>query len=67
MSTTVKMKPARVFLRMEEVAEMLGLSRASVYSLIYRGELLRVKIGRAARIPASSVQEFVSRTQGQRE
>lgn len=41
-----------------EAARLLGLSLATIYNLIGSGELTRVKIGRAARIPMSDVRRL---------
>ena len=45
---------ARVFTP-EQVAEMLQLSKNTVYELIKRGEILSKKIGEVYRIPAQSL------------
>jgi excisionase family DNA binding protein len=39
----------------EQVAEMLQLSKNTVYQLINRGEIVAKKIGKVYRIPASSL------------
>lgn len=39
----------------EQVAEMLQLSKNTVYDLINRGEIVAKKIGKVYRIPAASV------------
>lgn len=39
----------------EQVAEMLQLSKNTVYDLIGRGEIIAKKIGKVYRIPASSL------------
>ena len=39
----------------EQVAEMLQLSKNTVYNLIGRGEIIAKKIGRVYRIPARSI------------
>jgi len=39
----------------EQVAQMLQLSKGTVYDLINRGELIAKKIGKVYRIPAKSV------------
>lgn len=39
----------------EQVAQMLQLSKNTVYSLIDKGEILAKKIGRVYRIPAQSI------------
>jgi len=39
----------------EQVAEILQLSKNTVYGLISRGEIIAKKIGKVYRIPASSI------------
>lgn len=39
----------------EQVAEMLQLSKNTIYDLIGRGEIIAKKIGKVYRIPASSL------------
>ncbi len=39
----------------EQVADMLQLSKNTVYELIKRGEIIAKKIGKVYRIPASSI------------
>jgi excisionase family DNA binding protein len=40
-------------------AEMLGVTRQTIYNLIARGELRRFKIGAATRIPVVDVLKLV--------
>jgi excisionase family DNA binding protein len=47
--------------RVEEVAQALKVGRSKVFDLIRSGDLMSVKIGGSRRIPAESVQEYVSR------
>jgi excisionase family DNA binding protein len=42
----------------EQVAEMLQLSKNTVYGLIGRGEIIAKKIGKLYRIPAPSIAFF---------
>jgi len=39
----------------EQVAEMLQLSKNTVYELISRGEIIAKKLGKVYRIPSSSI------------
>ncbi len=39
----------------EQVADMLQLSKGTIYSLIERGEIIAKKIGKVYRIPKSSI------------
>lgn len=48
-------------LRVSEVEHVLGISRRSVWRLISLGELERVQIGRAVRIPRKSVEAFIAK------
>lgn len=54
---TTKIEP--LLLRVDEAAEALALSRTKVYELMASGELGSVKLGRARRVPAQALHEFV--------
>lgn len=56
---TLQDVPRRLHL-VEEAAEALSLSRTMVYELIRTGELRSVKVGRARRVPADAIDEFVA-------
>ena len=43
----------------EEVAEMLGISRAHVFNLMNAGQIRSVKLGRSRRIPADALRELM--------
>lgn len=43
----------------DQIAERLAVSKRTVYTLIQRGELRSVTVGRARRIPAKSLDEFI--------
>ena len=58
--------PVRLLLTIRETADALGLGRSTVYELITAGELDVVRIGRSARIPTASLEEFVQRHRSQR-
>ena len=49
-------------MRVQEAARFLGLSRASVYQLMDRGELPWVKLGRARRIPRRAVVDLAAKS-----
>ena len=51
----------KLLLTPEEAADVLGLSRSTVYDLIRLGELTSVKIGKARRVPIEACREFVAR------
>lgn len=44
----------------QQAANVLALSRSTIYNVMERGELAYVKIGRARRIPESEVDRFVT-------
>ena len=45
--------------RIEEVCEALSISRSTLYAMIDRGEIERVKLGGAARIPAHEIRRLL--------
>jgi excisionase family DNA binding protein len=49
----------QTLLRVHEVAELLGLSVSTVRAWLRRGKLPRVSCGRAVRVPAAAVREFI--------
>jgi excisionase family DNA binding protein len=48
-----------VLLTVSEAAKRLSLGRTMLYELIAKGELPSIKIGRARRIPASALEQWV--------
>lgn len=48
----------RLFFRVEEAAEALGLGRSKLYQLIQAGEIPAVKIGRSTRVPVRGLTEW---------
>jgi excisionase family DNA binding protein len=50
----------QLLLTIPVVAQRLSLSRAAVYRLITRGDLVAVRIGRARRVEAREVERFVA-------
>jgi len=49
----------RLLLRVEEVAQTLGIGRSKTYELIAAGELPVVRVGRCVRVPAAAVRLWV--------
>ncbi len=49
----------RLLLRVEEVAEALGIGRSKAYELITAGELPVVRLGRCVRVPAAAVRGWM--------
>jgi excisionase family DNA binding protein len=47
------------FMTVTEVAEMMRVSRMTVYRMIHAGELPAVRFGRSYRVPESAVEEIL--------
>ena len=50
----------RMLFTVPEVALRLGLGRSLVYQLVMRGEIDSITVGRARRIPATALEEFIA-------
>jgi excisionase family DNA binding protein len=46
-------------LSINAVAELLGVSRASVYTLIHRGELIPIRVGERVRFDPADVRAYL--------
>lgn len=44
----------------KQACDMLGVGRTKFYELANSGELTLLKIGRATRVPATALEDFVS-------
>jgi excisionase family DNA binding protein len=53
----------KLLLTPEEAAELLSLSRSTLYRLMARGEMPSHKVGRARRVPRALLEQFVARLQ----
>jgi excisionase family DNA binding protein len=51
------------YLKVQEVADRLGVTRQAVHNWINEGRLRAVKAGRALRIPESAIMEFLKPVQ----
>ena len=49
----------RLLYRISEAADILGISRSTLYRLIASGELSAIRVGTAPRIPAKMLERFV--------
>ena len=47
------------FLKVDEAADVLNVSRATVYRLIHDKELRGVKVGRSVRVRAADLEAYV--------
>jgi excisionase family DNA binding protein len=64
--TSHSLTPAAVdalspLLSINEVAQLLGISRPTVYSLIRRGELTPIRVGERARFEPTDVRAYLER------
>jgi excisionase family DNA binding protein len=60
-SAAVVLPPGRAGFTPDEAAEALAVSRSQIYELLKRGDLIGFHIGRAHRITAVSLAEYVDR------
>jgi excisionase family DNA binding protein len=51
----------RLLLTPEDAAELLGVGRTKLYELLRVGAIESVRIGRARRVPADALHEYVTR------
>ena len=56
-----QVQPPTRLLKVNEVADRLGVSRNKVYELLYKGEIRSLAIGRTRRISSDALAEFISR------
>ena len=50
----------RLLLKIPEVAQMLALSKATIYNMCASGELSSIKKGRAVRISSNAITEWIT-------
>jgi excisionase family DNA binding protein len=48
--------------RVEEIATMLGISRAAAYNLVGAGYIRAIRAGRLILVPVDALEEFLQRT-----
>lgn len=53
--------PQRILYRVERAADLCDMGRSKFWDLVMSGEIRSLKIGRARRIPADALQEFIDR------
>ncbi len=61
------MQDSPLLLTPEAAAERLSIGRTTMFELLASGEIKSVKIGRARRIPATALTEYVNRLAGMAE
>ena len=47
--------------RVDEIAKMLGVSRAGAYNLVYSGYIRSIRAGRLILIPVEALEEFLKK------
>jgi len=47
------------FLTVAEVAELMRVSKMTVYRLVHAGDLTAVRVGRSLRVPEEAVHEYL--------
>lgn len=47
------------FLTVQEVAELMRVSKMTVYRMVHAGELPAVRFGRSYRVPANAVESYL--------
>lgn len=55
-------RPSPRFVTVMEVAEVMRVSKMTVYRLIHAGELPAIRVGRSFRVPYTAVQELLEDT-----
>ncbi len=55
------MQDSPLLLAPEDAAKRLSIGRTKMFELIASGEIQSVKIGRARRVPATALTEYVNR------
>ena len=50
-----------------QVGEILNLGRSKTYELIITGQLKSIRIGRAIRVPASALKEYVEKQEAEQQ
>jgi excisionase family DNA binding protein len=54
----------RILLRVTEAADLVGLSRSTIYNLVTSGQLDTVRVGRTIRVPVSALEKWVEQKRG---
>jgi excisionase family DNA binding protein len=58
---------ARTLFTVEQAAEQLSIGRTTMFALIKSGQVATVKVGRLRRVPATALDDYVRRLQGQQD
>ncbi|QTE29159.1 helix-turn-helix domain-containing protein [Pengzhenrongella sicca] len=53
-------EPRARFLTVAEVAEVMRVSRMTVYRLVHSGEMPAVRVGRSFRVPQDALEHYLS-------
>jgi excisionase family DNA binding protein len=60
-ATVGQVQPLSRLLKVNEVADRLGVSRNKAYELLYKGEIQSLTIGRTRRVSPDALAEFIAR------
>lgn len=52
-------RPAHRFMTVTEVAELMRVSKMTVYRLIHGGEMPAIRVGKSFRVPEAAVQQLI--------
>lgn len=55
-------RPAPRFMTVTEVADVMRVSKMTVYRLIHAGELPAIRVGKSFRVPQSAVSQLLDST-----
>ncbi|MGP8179164.1 MAG: helix-turn-helix domain-containing protein [Steroidobacteraceae bacterium] len=55
------MAPPQLLVRAEQAAEMIAVSRATMYLMIRRGDIPSLKIGNLRRVPVGALRAHIDR------
>ena len=64
MRDLVSSPPMKLLLTMDEAAQALDVCRSVVYVLVRERQIASIKIGRARRVPVSSLEAFIAQQVG---
>ena len=53
-------RSSKLLYRVDEVCEILGLSRSKVYELVANGDIPMLKIGRSARVSRAALEKWLN-------
>lgn len=55
----MEQQPAPRFMTVAEVADLMRVSRMTVYRMIQRGEMPAIRVGKSFRVPEAAVRQLI--------